>query len=591
MGFQAFNTIEATLIGQQPKTSLNGVTVTLDGRLDNRVDLNAELNLDHQAPSDADTVLAAFERWGEDFASHLVGEWALALWSESNQALYLARDHAGTRNLFWQDLDGTVTWSSCLETFFVHELHPRLDENFVAQFLGSGMTIDRTPYYGVLPVLPAHMLIIKKHSAISMPHWHWITDKRIEYGSDMEYEERLRNLFRMSVERRIGPGAEILAELSGGVDSSSIVCMADSIRRSDQNHKGLVDTVSYYSDLEPSWDERPYFSRVEEYRRKVGVHIDVSSFDSVFQPASLTHGIPLLPGLDRNTVEMESVFESAVGPKRGRVILSGIGGDELLGGVPTALPELADLLTSGRVIRTIARSIEWCIVSNTPLVRLLSEAVRFTVNLYFPSRNSQDENPPWLSPRLRRLLKHPWTYPAGRSPHEAASASAINSGRAWWQIVASLPHLAPRVFGPYEYRYPFLDRDLVDFLHAIPREQLVRPGRRRSLMRRAFKGILPEEILERKRKAYVSRGPLLALRAASEHIVSMFSDPLAAQYGFVDPKMILATFQNALAGESQWTMSLVKMIGFELWLRDIHHATSVLHNGESRQNASPALVV
>jgi asparagine synthase (glutamine-hydrolysing) len=64
---------------------------------------------------------------------------------------------------------------------------------------------------------------------------------------------------------------------------------------------------------------------------------------------------------------------------------------------------------------------------------------------------------------------------------------------------------------PYEKRYPYLDRDLLEFLFAIPREQLVRPGERRSLMRRALAEIVPAEILNRKRKAFVSRAPMLAI--------------------------------------------------------------------------------
>src|SRR5580698_2962803 len=66
--------------------------------------------------------------------------------------------------------------------------------------------------------------------------------------------------------------------------------------------------------------------------------------------------------------------------------------------------------------------------------------------------------------------------------------------------------------GPiYEKRYPYLDRDLLEFLYALPREQLVRPGQRRSLMRRALAGIVPDKVLNRKRKAFVSRSPMAAI--------------------------------------------------------------------------------
>jgi asparagine synthetase B (glutamine-hydrolysing) len=81
----------------------------------------------------------------------------------------------------------------------------------------------------------------------------------------------------------------------------------------------------------------------------------------------------------------------------------------------------------------------------------------------------------------------------------------------------TLPHLFPQILSRLEYRYPFLDKDLVSFLFSIPREQIVRPGRRRSLMRRALVGIVPDGILERRRKAFQLRAPLAALQHARPH--------------------------------------------------------------------------
>ena len=132
----------------------------------------------------------------------------------------------------------------------------------------------------------------------------------------------------------------------------------------------------------------------------------------------------------------------------------------------------------------------------------------------------------------------------------------------------TLPHLVPGVLARPEYRFPYLDRDLVDFLFRIPREQLVRPGRRRSLMRRALREIVPIEVLERTRKGYIARGPLVAIQNARDTIQTLLAHPLAAEYGLIDPVELRPSVDLITSGKEmkQWPI-LLKAIAFELWLR------------------------
>jgi len=164
--------------------------------------------------------------------------------------------------------------------------------------------------------------------------------KSIRYATDAEYEQHFLSLFSQSVERRTGPGAAILAELSGGMDSTSIVCMSDRVQASHNPPRSLIDSISYYDDSEPTWNERPYFSLVEELRGKTGIHTDTSLIARTFQSHDSSLGEYLFPGADSSSIEREQHFESLDHGHRYRTILSGIGGDELLGGVPTPLPEL-----------------------------------------------------------------------------------------------------------------------------------------------------------------------------------------------------------------------------------------------------------
>ena|SRR6187402_952218 len=167
--------------------------------------------------------------------------------------------------------------------------------------------------------------------------------------TDTDYEAHFLTLFHQSVARRTGPGAPILAQLSGGMDSTAIVCMSDEIRRSTHPKSELLDTVSFYDDAEASLNEKPYFSITEARRGKVGTHLDMAFSQRTFAPYDGAEGTYLLPGADSFSIEQERRFRDGVWQKGYRSVLSGIGGDEVLGGIPDPLPELADYLASGKV--------------------------------------------------------------------------------------------------------------------------------------------------------------------------------------------------------------------------------------------------
>jgi asparagine synthase (glutamine-hydrolysing) len=585
MGFQPYHTHLRSNLDAQPVVDTNGNMLTFDGRLDNHVELRTLLNIQNDEPSDSRIVLAVFERCGEECFSRLIGDWALALWSHRDRTLYLARDHAGTRTLFYEQAGGTFRWATYLESFFVTSVSRSLDEAYIAAYLGLVPKRNLTPYKSIRAVPPAHYLVVRDRKVNIKPHWEWMARGRIRYKSDAEHEEHFLALLRQSVERRTGPGAPVLAQLSGGMDSTSIVCMCDHLRRASSPEAELLDTISYFDDSEPNWNEKPYFSLVEARRGKAGIHIDTSLQDRTFGLRDPDQGPCLLPGADRSSLDGERIFQRLTSDKEYRVILSGIGGDELLGGVPTPSPELSDYLVSLDFGRLLRRAIVWSLASRSPLARTLLETTRFTADLYLRSHTRQQEMPPWVEPRFRKVLWDHGQHDRTKRGCWQRTPSAVSNGQTWWTILETLPHCTPASLARFEYRYPYLDKDLVAFLFRLPREQLVRPGQRRSLMRRALSGIVPTEILERKQKAFLIRGPLARLQHAHQDIHALFADSRMAGYGWIDPdKFRYALDATASGAEAKWWPALTKTIALELWLRsnpmDLRAAT--LHRNELR---------
>lgn len=583
MGFQPYVSHARSEMESQPARDHLGHVLVFDGRLDNYQDLANQLDLNSNKTPDSSIVLCAFARWGADCFSRLTGDWALALWSTREQELYFARDHAGTRTLYFKKDQEQVSWSSHLDALVSSGPAFCAARDYAACYLACRPIRDLTPYEGVKAVPPAHYLVLRDFEFSGHAHWTPADGAATRYRSDSEYETQFLDLFAQSIERRTGAGAPILAELSGGMDSTSIVCMSDHLRRARNPEAELLDTVSYYDDSEITLNERPYFTITEKRRGKEGVHLDTAFSHRTFRPQDHSAGVYLLPGTDSFSLLYEQRFHSAVWREGYRSILSGIGGDEVLGGVPNHLPELADYLMSGNVGNLLKQSFAWSLVDRRPILATLADTAKYATALYRGTDAATGLMPPWLSAPLRERSEEIAIESASHSRRFGIAPSRLENRLVWSSILETLPHLFPQLLSRPEYRYPLLDKDLVNFLFSIPVEQLLRPGRRRSLMRRALVNIVPCEILERRRKAYQLRAPLRTLQQAQPTLEALFRNSVAASLGLIDIDNFRSVLQSTLQGDPQWKRPLMRTIMLEIWLQASRQGSSVpLSSGNVR---------
>ena len=407
--------------------------------------------------------------------------------------------------------------------------------------------------------------------------WDFDPSKKIRYRTDAEYEEHFRTVFAKAVQCKLRSDKPVLAELSGGRDSSSNVCMADTIIASGTADTPRLDTISYYDDSEPNWNERPYFTKVEEKRGRTGWHVNVGAQDPNKSPA------PGAPSTSRSERFLPTPYDGRTSPALkmclashgNRVILSGIGGDEVMGGVPTPSPELADHLARGHFGVLAHRLKVWALEKRKPWFYLLWESARG----FFPPRlvgvQKHMRPAPWLQPRFVKRHRAALTgYPSrlqvfGPLPSFQENIGTLDALRR--QLARTALPFEP----PYEKRYPYLDRGLLEFMLAIPREQLVRPTQRRSLMRRALVGIVPDEILNKKGKAFAVRSSLIAISSNWPHFVEMTRHMVSSSLGIVDTESISNVLERARCGETTPIVTLMRTIDIEGWLRDSCTLTSV----------------
>lgn len=550
---------------KQPFLSPAGFLLTWDGRLDSRSDLLKTLDCESSEPTDLDLVTASWQKQGEACLASLVGDWALSVLNHYERTLLLARDFLGAKPLYYLRTDRYVAWSSILEPLlFGSKERFDLSEEYLAGWLAGYPAPQLTPYRQILAVPPAHSVRITARSARVAKFWEFQPHAKSPRKCDGEYEEEFRNLFLNSVRRRMRSSAPVLAQLSGGMDSSAIVCAADQVAA--ERGATPVETVSYFDDSEPNWNERPFFTAVETHRGRTGFHLDVSS-DGQLLP--LRGGsFPVTPAHGGKPAKSQALLAQHIAQGNFRVLLSGSGGDEFTGGAPTGIPELADLLSQMEFREFLRRSFVWALSTRKPLLHIIAKAFRPFFPTQVASRRNSRWPMPWLNSRFAR--RHRKTLEAsvtrfhwrGPLPTFQENIHALNGLRR--QIACG--ELSPAPF--CEKRYPFLDRDLLDFLFNVPREQLVRPGQRRSLFRRALRGIVPDVVLDRPRKAFVVASHLKSVASDWRRVTNLTDAMFLEANGTLNSQILRATLEEARQGGDVPMLPAMRALRFEWWMQE-----------------------
>jgi asparagine synthase (glutamine-hydrolysing) len=552
---------ETTELKAQPQPWIlpSGEALLWDGRLDNGDDLVREMGTSMgESVPDIEIVGRAWTRWGENSLGRLLGDWALSIWNPRDHCLTLAADVLAIRHLYYTVDGAGIRWSTIPDPLVLLPSQAvSLDEEYLAGWLAAFPAAHLSPFREIRRVPPASMIRLTHRSCFIRRYWEFDPSRSIRHASESEYEEQFREILGNAITRRLRSGFPVLAELSGGMDSSTIVCVADQL--TSGAGQPPLDTVSYYDDREPHWNERPWFARVEAQRGRTGLHIDVSA---PLLPGKNPEALLLRPGASSSrTTVLDFMMRNGH-----RVLLSGTGGDEFLGGVPTPLPELEDLLAAGRFVTLWRQLLAWALAQRRPWLHMLGDTMIGFLPAALSSRRSLEAFRSWLDPgfvsRQRYALRG---YPKrwslfGPLPSYQENIDALDG------ICRQLACRDPNGGYPFDRRYPYLDRDLLEFLFAIPRELLVRPGERRSLMRSALKGIVPEEILHRRRKAYVSRAPVTTAGKHYEALSAGGRSIGLAAIGIASPAGFLEALNTVRKGKEGPALSLLRALAAEEWL-------------------------
>ncbi|WP_179137766.1 asparagine synthase-related protein [Candidatus Entotheonella palauensis] len=499
-----------------------GLTLTASARLDNREDLYNRFGFSPTAVAltDSQLILHAYAKWGTACPDYLLGDFAFAIWDARQQQLFCARDLFGVTPFFYCQ-DATQFWfASTLEAIGAaaggsHEI----DYAYLAAYLRSGTSppySERTWYTKVARLLPAHAMTVSAAGVRIWTYWRPEQVPALPPDSETGYIERLAYLFRQAVSCRTRSAYAVGVHLSGGLDSSGVAALAS---RQTRQHGMACTAFSWSPPLESQrhldGDERALVEAVRVAERipchyAPGTLYDLA--DSKLRPLHLP---------DRRFFP-ESQVRRLAHDQGIRVMLSGWGGDELA--AFNGRGYLADLWRRGRW-RTLWRecaayaqqrgSRTGQILRGKGLLpsisdRLLPFATRSALPPYVKQRGAL-ALPGLLRPDVAAQLRAADPGPpkqlrrerpgVRRNQLELLAHGHLTTRAEWWATDAPEQGIV--------YRYPMLDRRLVEFSLGLPPQLYFQGGWSRYILRRTLEGMVPRRVQWNWQKAESARNAYL----------------------------------------------------------------------------------
>lgn len=570
--FRPFYTTPEAKSEYQPANSAR-ILVSFDGRLDNRCQLSESLGAPRNC-SDLDLIIAGYKKWGADCFQSFHGDFAIVIWDHHKRTLFLARDPFGIRRLFYHIDSKRMIWASDPAALLACPGVPSdVDETYIALFLCLLPDGSHSAFKSIEPVRAGAVTEWHRGCLTVRPFWGIDACLAVGQGvgrmSDRDYDERLRELLLEAVRVRLRADRCVVAELSGGLDSSSIVGIADVLSRCPSGTTGSdITTLSVVFEHATRSDERQFIRVMEEFRGHRGIY--VTEDDDPILRKWPDPDFVSFPNKDLCFGGFVSGTISAMRLCGSRVLLSGLFGDQLLGpsfGVPY---EAADYVRQHRFRAAISTCRDWGSKSGRPpFVLLWHAAIRPNLPMWLRKALIDVQIPDWIGPGLVKRTSLKSRLRLLRSGPRVSGSIGIRFD----QLMRLVSHFVSgyaenqTTFNCIEMRYPYLHRPLVEFLISVPLSVLSSANDSRRLHRSTIKGIVPEYIRLRKSKGSPAEAVLLAVEREWNQLQSLLSESRAARYGYILPDRVNLGLRRWRAGHMPPSSDMLRFVALEMWLR------------------------
>lgn len=558
--------------GEQPMANEDEtVWVTFNGEIFNYIELRAELEAAghrFRTHSDTETIVHAYEQWGDSFAERLNGQFAIALWDQRRERMLLVRDRVGIRPLFLREQDGLLYFASEVKALKAGAPGKplRISSRALGQIFTFWSTVGETTIFeGVSSVPPGHYLIVENGQRNLRRYWNWAYQpaSSIRDGTMADSARELLTLLEDAVRLQLRADVPVGAYLSGGLDSSGLVAL---IRRNSDVRLRTFSVTFGDSEFDES-------SQQLAMARFLGTeHATVSC-----EPGHIASIFPRLiahteTAILRTAPAPLMMLSGLVRRSGFRVVLTGEGADEVFGGY--------DLFKEAKIRRFWAQqpSSRWrpeLLARLYPYLRNSPASNRAFSQSFF-GRDLLDTADPFYGHRSRwSTTRRSWAFLAPEMRAAIADwqpeddlRALIPEGFAEWDGLARdqyceattllygylLSSQGDRVAmaNSVEGRVPYLDHRVIEFANALPARLKLRALKEKAVLREALRPLLPREIVERVKQPY--RAPdsvsFFANGSAPEYVKYLFSPERMREAGLFDPVAAGRLFEKCRAGKA-----------------------------------------
>jgi asparagine synthase (glutamine-hydrolysing) len=496
--------------GDQPMSDDAGNWITYNGEIYNYLELRDEIGADRfVTTSDTEVILRAYQKWGDDCLAHLRGMFAFALWDESRQRLFCARDRFGIKPLYYTQVDGVLYCASEVKALLPFVPRIETDRNAFNDYLAFQFCLaGKTLFEGIQELLPGHVLTVER-GAVRVRRY-WDVQYTIDFDHTEKYfDQRLRELLQESVAMHMRADVPVGAYLSGGLDSGIVASLASHV----QEQPVLAFTGKF--SIGPEYDESQYARAVADQHGICLHELDITADDFVEHIRQVIYHLdfPVAgPG------SFPQFLVSRLASQHLKVVLGGQGGDEIFGGYTRYLvayfeqcikAAIDDTMHSGNFIVTY-ESILPNLIALRNYKPMLQEFWREGLFEDLDRRYFRLIN---RAPALGREIN--WdALGNGYSPFETFRAifHADNVGKESYfdsmthfdfkTLLPALLHVEDRMSMAHglESRVPFVDHRVVEFAATMPSNVKFKNGEMKHILRKSLGDILPASILERRDK-------------------------------------------------------------------------------------------
>jgi asparagine synthase (glutamine-hydrolysing) len=511
--------------GIQPMSD-GGTVLTFSGEIYNFRELRRELEgFGHtfRTRSDTEVLLRAWRQWGTGALPRLNGMFAFAVWDAARQELFLARDRLGVKPLCFAPTQAGVLFGSEPKAVLAHPgFRAELDADGIGELFAP--TGTRTPghgvYRGLREVRPGHLVRVSRAGLTSAPYWQLAA--RPHTDGDAATVSYVRELLTDIVDRQLIADVPLCTLLSGGLDSSLLTALA--ARTLQRDGRGQLDTfsVDFPSSQDGFQPDRFRPSHDEPFARRVASHVGSRHVTIMLDAAELTAAAHVprqahdLPCFGDMYTSIYLLFRDL--RERSTVALSGESADEVFGGYPWFHSPAA----------LAAPTFPWVTGSWAPVLRPeVDAAVQLDERAAARYADAQAE-----VPRL------PGEDAAGQRMREALYHGLTR----WLPLLLDRKDRLSMAVG-LEVRVPFCDHRLVEYVWNVPWDLKQKGGAEKGLLRRAAAGLLPPEVVDRRKSIYPASADPEYARAIQAQMGSLLGQPGAPLFEIVDHGRLADAFR------------------------------------------------